>query len=184
MDARAHEKRRMQLLKRLAKLAKGRHDAPIPISEISDSLTTKGFSGGWRFVDLQNPSYEGGSEAAYDFNTLKEDKLIEMAHIGGTLNGYGSYENQTPCAKVTLLGFDTISESDKSWLTKAIDKQPMTFVQILITVLAGIGGWAIGRYITPNTPQQTTESVAAPSQSGDVDWKAFLTAPDINEGKD
>jgi hypothetical protein len=54
---------------------------------------------------------------------------------------------------VTPKGFQAVAEAGKSWLAKSIDKQPMTFVQIIVTIIialiTGLGGWAIGRYITP-----------------------------------
>jgi hypothetical protein len=66
-----------------------------------------------------------------------------------------------PAIKVTPTGFDTIAEMNKWWIQKAIDKEPITFLQIIMTILVGIGGWAIGRYVTP--AQSNQPAVEAPA---------------------
>jgi hypothetical protein len=46
--------------------------------------------------------------------------------------------------KVTRDGFDVLEEYEKSWLTKAIDKEPITFLQVIITIATSLATWIIG----------------------------------------
>jgi hypothetical protein len=54
---------------------------------------------------------------------------------------------------MTLEGLQAVSVFKKSWLRKAIEQQPMTFVQVIVTILlaalTGIAGFVVGRYVTP-----------------------------------
>jgi hypothetical protein len=143
------QKRRAQILRQLAEKARWRHDIKIPLSEVAPSLDFCSFAGGTKFVDKTNVTYEGGSDLAYDFNSLNEEGLIEKDHLNFEQDGYGDLIRKNPAVKVTAQGLEAVAESNKSWLRKAIDKQPITFLQIVITILFGICTWAIGRYLTP-----------------------------------
>jgi len=90
---------------------------------------------------------------AYDFNTLCEEGLIKRTCLDYEQDGAGGVVYKNPAVTVTIKGFEAVAEASKSWLNKAIEQQPMTFLQIVVTVMialvTGIGGWAIGRYVTP-----------------------------------
>jgi len=141
------KKRRMTLLRELAYKSKGRHDAKLPLSEIAPSIDIKAFVGGTKFVDLVSPVYEGGSDLAYDFNTLCEEKLIELTYLDYERDSMGGVVNKDPAVTVTMIGFESVEMAGKSWIKKAIEKQPITFLQIVVTVLifliGGIGDWLI-----------------------------------------
>ncbi len=151
--------RRMELLKAIVARAKGRADAKLPLSEIAPDLDIKVYAGGARFVDQSAPVYEGGNDQAYDFNTLRAEGLIEQTYMKYEQDRAGAAVPKIPAVRVTLEGLGEVAEANKSWLKKAIEQQPMTFVQIVVTVVialaTGIGGWAIGRYVTPAETGQT-----------------------------
>ena len=76
----------------------------------------------------------------------------------------GQAIGRDPAVQVTLAGLETVVEADKSWLRKAIDKQPVAFLQVIVTVLIALLtfglGLAVGRYSTPApgaTPPAVTE---------------------------
>jgi hypothetical protein len=74
-------KRQMALLRRLTSRSGGRHDVKLPLSQVAPTLSIVRFAGGAKFVDKDNPKYEGGSDPSYDFNTLHEKELISIAYM-------------------------------------------------------------------------------------------------------
>ena len=171
MDAETLKKRRMRRLNDLATKSEGRHDAKLPLSEIATTLDITAFAGGFRFVDKDNSVYEGGSDQAYDFTTLYEEGLIEHTYLHHERDSLGGVTNKNPAVMVTPAGFQAVSDARKSWLTRSIEKQPMTFVQIIVTIIialvSGLGGWAIGRYVTPasNCPPTSAPTEDAKEQN-------------------
>ena len=148
VDARKLKKRRMRILDDLATKSKGRHDVKLPLSEIAPTLDVAGLTDGAKFVDKDNPVYEGGSDQAYDFSTLHEEGLIKHTYLDcETTHGKTVYKN--PAVKVTPSGLQAVSDARKSWLARGIEKQPMTFVHIIATIVFTVVGWAVGRYLTP-----------------------------------
>jgi len=123
------------------------------LSEVAPMLDIKRFVGGQKFVDRDNPVYEGGSDTAYDFNTLREEGLIEQAYLEHESDKAGGIVYKNPGVKVTPAGLDALREADKSWLARAIEKEPITFLQIIVTlviaIMTALGGWLLGRYLTP-----------------------------------
>jgi len=80
----------------------------------------------------------------------------------------------TPDGKVKVLDFG---------LAKAIEKEPITFVQVVVTILftvAGlVGGWVIGRYVTPAAKESTAKStIQVPSE------KVIVPEKGLNKGTD
>ena len=61
MDSKQLEKRRLERLKNFLKTAEGRNDIKLSLSAIAPTLQIKGFVGGTKFVDKDNPVFEGGS---------------------------------------------------------------------------------------------------------------------------
>jgi hypothetical protein len=172
MTGKVQEKRRLKLLVSLAQKAKWRHDIKISLAEIAPSLEIKGFAGGSKFVDSSKPVYEGGSDLAYDFNTLHEEGHIKQTYLESRQDNMGGTIYSTPGVMVTINGFAAVAEASKCWLKRAIEQQPMTFVQIVVTVfiaaVTGGGGWLIGRY-TASTEHHTQRIVeqSAPSAHSD-----------------
>jgi hypothetical protein len=169
MSSSAIRKRQMQLLTRLANLSKGRTDSMVAIEELAPTLKLIHYRGGLKFVDKADPKYEGGSELAYDYNSLKEEDLIRIDYLTHKRDSYGGAVYEDPAVKVTAKGFETVEDAEKWWIQKAIEKEPITFLQIVITILAGIGGWAVGRYLTPaESPRGGVEYRDAGGSSGEV----------------
>jgi hypothetical protein len=77
--------------------------------------------------------------------------LIQPTHLKYGQDVDGGIIPQDPAILVNPDGFDVIEDYERSWLSKAIEKEPITFLQVVLTILVAIGGWAVGRYITPVT---------------------------------
>ena len=149
MSSPAIQKRQIALLRKLTERSGGRTDAMIPLAEVAPTITITAFAGGGRFTDKDNPKYEGGSDLSYDLNMLLDNCLVQVDHMTHKQDAEGGLVYEHPAIKVTPEGFYAIEEAGKWWLQKAIDKEPITFLQIIVTILVGIGGWLVGRYITP-----------------------------------
>jgi hypothetical protein len=157
MSSSAIRKRQVVLLKRLAKQTGGRIDTKLALSEIAPTLDI-GIYGGlhgdsYRFVDKTDRKFEGGSDLAYDYTALSDEGLIEITHLRYGTDSCGGPVSKDPALKGTHDGFEALADYEKAWLAKAIEKEPITFLKIIITVLVGIGGWLIGRYVTPLEPR-------------------------------
>lgn len=105
------------------------------------------FCGGARFVDKENAMFEGGSDSAYDFNKLSTEGLIEHFYLDYDSNGLIANHTR-PGLKVTREGLAAVAEANKGWLQKAIEKQPITFIQVIGTtamaILSFIAGLLVG----------------------------------------
>ncbi len=99
MSAAAIQKRQMPLLKRLAKRSCGRSDTMIPLADAAPTLTITVFAGGARFTDKDTPKYEGGSDLAYDLNTLRDDGLIQMDYMTHKQDAEGGVIYEDPAIK-------------------------------------------------------------------------------------
>ena len=147
------KKRRIKLLNKLMKLANGRHDVKVPLSQIAPTLSINFYNTGTKFTDKENPLYEGGSDLAYDFSTLLEEGLISHTYMEYKPDGRGGFISKDSALKVTMTGLEMLTDVNKSWLRRAIEKQPMTFLQIIITIIISVmsfvGGLAVGRYVMP-----------------------------------
>ncbi len=160
-------KRRMLLLKDIATRARGRHDIALPLAEVAPSLVDR--SG--RFWDKKSPDVRPDSDLAYDFNTLLENELIELTHLTYEHGSAGEAVGKNPAVRITPRAVEVVAEFNKSWLRKAIDKQPMTFLQVIVTILislvTGVGGWLIGRYVTPAStcPSQPETKQSSPVEN-------------------
>jgi len=114
-------------------------------------------------VDRAKPSYQGGSDLAYDYNTLRDEGLIDLTHLTFSQDTSGGLVHRDPGVQITLEGLQAVSVFKKSWLRKAIEQQPRTFVQVIVTILVaaitGTTGFVVGRYVTP----AQTSTVSRPS---------------------
>src|SRR4051812_38548958 len=88
----------------------------------------------YRFGDKDSPKFEGGSESADDFNTLLEDGCIEATHTTYGQDASGGKTRSNPAVKIIPDGFVAVAGANKWWIQTAIDKEPITFLQIVITI--------------------------------------------------
>lgn len=162
------KKRRLVLLGKLMKLARGRHDVTMPLSQIAPTLNIVIYNTGARFVDKENPLYEGGSDLSYDFTTLLQERLIKWEYIDHESDGMGGFKSSNPGVKLTLDGLEVSEDYNKSWLTHAIEKQPMTFLQIIVTLVIAlvsfVGGLALGRYVIPINKEVSQPAISMKQQ--------------------
>ena len=157
MDFNAHNKRQMQLLGVLAEKARGRTDVKLALSDIAPELDIEAYVGGTKVVDRDNPQYDGGSDHAYDFNVLHEQQLIAMTSLRYERRSPGIQIPKDPGIAVTAEGFEAVRESKRSWLSRSIEKQPITFLQIVVTfvfsAVSAVAAFSSG-VIRPTTHRQ------------------------------
>jgi len=148
MSAEALRKRRIAQLKKLAAKAAGRDDVKIPLSEVPPTLDLGVYAfrraSRYRFLDKDNPKPERGSDLPYELNTLMEGGYIEPTHMHYGQDACGGVVPNIPAIKMTPAGFDALAEFQKSWIKQGTEKQPITFLQIIITSGVGMGGWLVG----------------------------------------
>ena len=106
----AVRKRRMELLRELGTKAGGRHDIKVPLSEAASALSVTSYAGGSRFTDKDKAQYEGGSDQAYDLNTLLEEGFIAIDHMTVGRDSLGGATYADPAVKVSLDGFTALRE--------------------------------------------------------------------------
>jgi len=126
----AVEKRQLKLLRQLAREAQYRSDTRIPLDAISDELAIEHYGSGKRFIDRNAPRYEGGSEISYDLNHLVEQRMIKPDYLISDPDHRGGPKYEGEAIRVTPAGIAVVAELERSWLSKAIDKQPITFLQL------------------------------------------------------
>jgi hypothetical protein len=130
----------MNLLRELASKAQYRTDFKIPLKDLGPSLSWNGE----KYIDQTNPT----SELAYDLNSILAAGWVEKGDMkGDTVTMFTAFDAVT----VTENGLRAVADADRSWLSKAIDKQPITFLQVVINVviavLGGIAGFLAGLYM-------------------------------------
>lgn len=163
MTAKDHEKRRMRLLADLARQAKGRHDVKLSLSEVAPSLEMEGRNENTTFVEAENADHRGRQDLSFDLTTLCEDGLLEGTFLeDGPVMSDFDLGPKEPAITVTRAGLRAVEEFHKSWLAKAIEKQPMTFLHvvatIVIAVLSFVGGLVLGRFTAPDGDHTSSSS--------------------------
>ncbi len=141
----------MEVLRGFVEKSEGRYDAKFALSEVAPGLKPVSSLSGLRFIDIDNSVREGGgSDLAYDFDVLYQEGLIEPIHLDHKQSSGGGMIYSNPGIKVTPAGFEAVSEGQKTWLAKSIDKQPITFLQVIVTIvlalITGVLGWLVGNY--------------------------------------
>ena len=146
--------RRYRLLQRLAREASGRHDAKLDLAKLAPDLDIAHFHGGTKFVDRDNPVYEGGSDLAYDYSALLEEGLIRTTYLRFERDKMGYEVPHEPAVQITPEGLGLVADLQKSWLRKGIEKEPMTFAGVIVTlvisIVSAVGGWLLGRQTAPS----------------------------------
>ena len=157
--------RRHRLLQRLAKAAGSRHDVKLDLARLAPDLDIAHFHGGTKFVDKDAPVYEGGSDLAYDYSTLLEEGLIRTTHLRFERDKMGYEMPHEPAVQVTPEGLALVADLQKSWLRKGIEKEPMTFAGVVVTlvlsIVSAVGGWLVRRQ-TATSPDCPPQTVATP----------------------
>lgn len=123
-------KRQMRLLCELAKTSEYVVDKAVSLKtlvgavRIQPRMVAGSVNSPARF--LSDPDNESSEKGRY-----RTTDLIALADAGYVKPHQRSDD---PCAVVTTAGIAKVTDFERSWLSKAIDKQPMTFLQVLLTV--------------------------------------------------
>lgn len=145
-------RRRMHLLGEIIRSSGGRDDVGFHMHpEITIRLHERfgGLSGSGDYasevkIELRDMSQEPTSEISnllYDYRKLLDAGLVDADLYKGKNALFPTEE-----------GFAAYAEWTRPWWLKAYDKQPVTFLQAVLTILIAIASWAIGRYLTPALP--------------------------------
>lgn len=143
--------RRMKLLERIASLAEGRHDIKVNLMSIDLNATLvtnpdQSLTFGDNGYKFKSSTY---GELAYDLNNLLSDGNIEIRFTGPGEEYSPSKLINSNSVFITKTGLDKLAEYQRSWLSKSIEKQPITFLQIIVTVglaiLTGVIGFIFGK---------------------------------------
>src|ERR1035437_6964425 len=153
-------KRQAALLWNIAKLAKFRSDSTIPLGQLSDTLAIKAYIEGQRYVDKGNPRFDGGSELTYDLNALVMRDDIRITFLNIKVDGMGGSHFEGDAIKVTDTGLDAVAEMERGWWSKSIEKQPMTYLQVILAVVqiavtVGLAIWAWHIQETQNSDRKS-----------------------------
>jgi len=104
------KQRQLNLLRGLAEKAQWRHDITLPLNEVTPTLDFEPNFGDGRFVDKANRQFQGGSELAYDFNTIREEKLIKIAFMTQKPTEYGDLKCSDPAIMLTPNGLAAVRQ--------------------------------------------------------------------------
>src|SRR5687768_8692994 len=151
MKAQDHLSRRLSLLSRIARCANGRRYKSVPLSDVGYVNPHFTPSPGTVMGALNGDD----SDMAYDLETLEADEFINIMY---------TVSEGSPTVMITPAGIEAVLEHEKTWWQKAIDKQPMTFLQVLLALVSialsviggAISGWFAGRAATPTVEQVST----------------------------
>jgi hypothetical protein len=139
----------LALLRKLAKAGNYWTDVKLKLTDLEPFLVILSFGSDRKFADTADPCNNTTSELAYHYNALRELNQIEVKD--------GQIDRECRCGfmkpdstvVMTQNGLNRIADADKSWLQKSIEKQPITWLQVIVTVvlavIAGVGGWLIGQ---------------------------------------
>jgi hypothetical protein len=157
------ESEKWELLKRLARLARYQENNGVLLSRLAKKVSlqpTGVSSNGFITQSIGDPfycqyegkrpnqfSYEDNCQFVYQLNSLFHEGLIAnrmmIVHDKRNMScGLGD-----DSIVITRKGLDKVGDLERSWFSKAIDKQPVTFLQIITTVLSSIVGGIVGYLI-------------------------------------
>lgn len=134
MNAAKIRKRQMKLLRGFAKSAGYRADRKLPLEDVAPGLSIGGFAGGTRFVDKDDPKFEGGTEQSYDLCCLLSEQYIQPCYLRQSRNSIGGTMEEGDALQLTHEGISQVHELERSWIARAIDKQPFTFLLVIVAV--------------------------------------------------
>jgi hypothetical protein len=166
----------MRLLSRISRLCNDQHkDRGVRLDYLQGvTLDDRGAS--TRIV-AGDGDKQSSEDLAYDLNTLHEQELIDIWQVNTTLDRYGQIETADGEVRMTMEGLAAVADFRRSWWSKAIDKQPITFVQvclaiiqIVFTVGSVVWAWAITQSVwypkqNPKPPAPAVQSQGRTRQS-------------------
>jgi hypothetical protein len=163
MSVRAIQRRQAKLLSRLVKMAAHRRDVKVPLPEVAKDIEIEAQS----FV----PKAAVVDETAYDLNLLHDEGWIVIDYLDFKTSIYGT-DVEGPALRITPAGLAACAENERSVILKAIDKQPMTAVQIAVgvftalssAIIGGISGWYSGKAAARS--EQQPVPLVAPARLG------------------
>ena len=121
-------------------MASHRQDRLVLISDIDPAIVRE-----FRYRDIDNkPKIE--SDSAYDLETLRNLSCLRYDYRDLSQHqNAGQVIGSVPGVKLTPDGAERLREWERPWWKTAIDKQPMTFVNILIALfsaaMAALAAW-------------------------------------------
>ena len=134
MNAAEIQKRQMKLLRLLAKSARYRADQKLPLEDDAPGLPIAGFAGGTRFVDKDDPKFEGSTEQSYDLSCLMLAQYIQPCYLRQSRNSIGGIVEEGDALRLTHEGISQVHELERSWFARAVEKQPFTFLLVIVAV--------------------------------------------------
>ncbi len=132
----AVQKRRVAVLCDIAKRARYKHGVSVDVSDLGVEAVM-----GCRQIE-----FDGPADVAYDLNTLVEEQLLKPEALVTNRDEQGWPTSLgPPRASVTALGIERVLDAEKSLLRRAWEKQPATFLSIIVGLVTGAIGFFIGR---------------------------------------
>ena len=115
-----------RLLKRIAKEAGFRSDKTVDPRGFDRTIRIVHYpQQGDRFVDRDKQMFEGGSDLSYAYNTLNKCGLISVINVQVAQNQPAFRPDGI---RITDAGLDEA----RGWLFRAIDQQPVSFLQVVV----------------------------------------------------
>ena len=164
----------MRLLRSFSKSVNGRHDVKLSFEKVAPALVVQHYMDGPKLHPKAGSTRKADENLSYDINVLLEDRLIEFTHMKYVNKASFAATGVDPALTVTRKGLSEAATFSKSWLRKSIDKQPITFINILVTLLlsgaAFVGGLITERHfinideptVSPIIHEQPVEKAAGP----------------------
>ena len=125
-NANGIRKRQMVRLAGIARSVEYRTDKGKPFDTIAPGLAVDNgkFS--------TSSAAAADDEAAYDFTSLAGAGLIRWYMVNNHANGQAVSTASRLDMHVTPEGLQSVAEFERPWLAKAIEKEPITFIQVVI----------------------------------------------------
>ena len=130
-----------KLLRDLAKKAGNRTDVVVPVSEFTTETEAR---------DESNPQHESHSETTYESRDLADRGLIILCGLSTSQDVSGFPIQDGHGLKITRAGVDLAEELRKTWLRRAIDKQPITFLLVVFGVAEVVAGFYLAYLFQAN----------------------------------
>lgn len=147
MDSRRVHNRQMAALSHVARLGCYRTDTLVGLRAIDPALVEE-YGATESIARLKEYAPGERSEMLYDLQELQGLGLLEFDWLDVEgVDEYGQHFGADPAVGVTFAGLAKLQDWDRSWLARAIDKQPMTFVTALLAtvtaILTGLNLWLV-----------------------------------------
>jgi hypothetical protein len=145
MNSQSVQRRRLGLLRKLVRQASYRTDSTILLSDIGELTRTHN-----EIVDACDETAK--SDLSYDLNHLKGGGYLYLCHQSYTQDSRGQSigDKGTEAVKVTDKAIERVTELERPFVMKALDKQPATVVsvaviafQIIWTIALAIWTWSL-----------------------------------------